>query len=220
MIKIDLHTHSIDSPDGGLSEDDYWRVLSLGILDVIAVTDHGSVDFAKFLKHKSKFENSIIVGQEIKSKKGEVIGLFLDKSIPSNLSLEKTIAHIKDQNGLVVIPHPEDAHRSSLKLRDIQNISKDISAIEIHNGRQIKNSRNKTKIEDFANSKQIPLIASSDAHSFSGVGNTFTVLPSYPVNEKDLELLLTQKIELCHKRPPIYSLLAPKFNRMRNKMLS
>ncbi|HLF66947.1 MAG TPA: PHP domain-containing protein, partial [Gammaproteobacteria bacterium] len=63
MYKIDLHTHSTASPDGGITADQYAHALSTNLLDVIAVTDHNHIDFALGLQ--KQLGDRIIVGEEI-----------------------------------------------------------------------------------------------------------------------------------------------------------
>src|ERR1700690_3423004 len=98
-ISLDLHTHSILSHDGGVTEADYTTILNHGILDCVAVTDHNQILFAQRLH--TRFKNRIIVGEEISTAEGHLIGLFLTRAIAPGLSAEKTAYHIKEQNGLV-----------------------------------------------------------------------------------------------------------------------
>ncbi|MDA1317355.1 MAG: hypothetical protein O3B87_05045, partial [bacterium] len=101
--KIDLHTHSVLSHDGGISELEYKSVLDAHILDFVAITDHNQIEFA--LQMHEQFPEKIIVGEEIKTNEGDIIGLFLTKLISPGLSSKKTVELIKDQDGLVYIPH-------------------------------------------------------------------------------------------------------------------
>ena len=135
MIRVDLHTHSVDSPDGGLDEDDYWDLITKNNLDAVAITDHGSVQFAKYLSSKPKFKHSIIVGQEIMTKQGEIIGLFLRHRITDNLELEAAVKEIRKQRGVVMVPHPADQFRSGLSFESIKGIAAQIDVIEARNGR-------------------------------------------------------------------------------------
>lgn len=220
MIHVDLHTHSIASPDGGLDEDDYWDLLMRAGLDAIAITDHGSIEFATYLKSKDAYKDSIIVGQEVMSSDGEIIGLFLKHRIADGHTPEKTVSEIKKQRGVVLIPHPADAYRSGLSFDSIQKIADKIDGIEARNGRTIRRTKEQKQIEKWAARKKIPLIASSDAHSRSGAGRTYTTLPAFPAHAKDLRSLLKVETKLTYRRPPLRAFFAPKLNRLRNKMVS
>src|SRR6266576_5491693 len=102
--KIDLHTHSIISQDGGITASQYEKILQAGVLDCIAITDHNETSFARIM-HK-KLGDRIIIGEEISTPEGEIIGLFLTETIPGGIRLDEAIASIKHQGGLVYLPHP------------------------------------------------------------------------------------------------------------------
>ncbi len=63
MFKVDLHTHSIASPDGGLTAQDYLQFLENEDLQAIAITDHDTITFARDLH--AQLGARIIVGEEI-----------------------------------------------------------------------------------------------------------------------------------------------------------
>src|SRR5258706_6823038 len=111
-MKIDLHTHSIFSPDGGITEKEYEEIISKKILDVIAITDHNRIGFAQ--KMQKKLGKSIIVGEEIWTSDGELIGLFLTKEIKPHLSLRETLKAIHDQDAIAYVPHPLDIFRKGI----------------------------------------------------------------------------------------------------------
>lgn len=209
-MKIDLHTHSAASPDGNLRLKDYQNALNSG-LDYIAITDHDRIDYALQLK-KMDIGKNIIVGEEIMTSKGEIIGLFLTKQVLPLQSPKQTVEAIKKQGGLVVIPHPVDDFRSGLGLDEMNTIKDSIDAIEILNGRALKNYPQ--VLQEWAEGTDIALIASSDAHDKFGIGRTFTVLKdaSEIKNSDDLKKAL-QSASPIYKRPPILAFLAPKFNR-------
>ena len=112
MFKTDLHTHSEASPDGGITLAQYQKVLNDGVLDCIAITDHNEVDFALHA-HKT-LGNKIIVGEEIMTTKGEIIGLFLKEKVAPQQSPADTVVSIKSQGGLVYIPHPFETVRKGM----------------------------------------------------------------------------------------------------------
>ena len=99
MIKIDLHTHSVGSPDGGITLEEYARLLDDKVLDMIAVTDHDSIEQALVIQNK--LGPRIIIGEEITSLEGEIIGLFLNQKVEPGLTAKKTVQAIKSQGGLV-----------------------------------------------------------------------------------------------------------------------
>lgn len=206
MYKIDLHSHSTASPDGGITTKQYEKALKTELVDYIAITDHNNIDFALEL-HK-KIGKQIIVGEEIMSADGEIVGLFLTKLVPAGLSAKKTIQHIKSQGGLVYLPHPFETMRKGLSGAMLAKLHKDIDIIECFNGRALFQNKSKLAIEA-SEQYQIAPAASSDAHGFQGLG-THTVIKRAPTR-KNLVAQLSSGIQ-NKKRPGIRAVMYPKYN--------
>src|SRR5579864_5975300 len=113
LYRVDLHTHSIISQDGGITAAQYEKLLQSGELDCIAITDHNETSFARIM-HK-KLGDRIVIGEEILTRDGEIIGLYLKETIPAGIDLDEAVASIKYQGGLVYIPHPFERVRKGLK---------------------------------------------------------------------------------------------------------
>jgi len=213
MYRVDLHTHSTASPDGGIQPEQYRLLIQTGTMDYIAVTDHDMIDFALQL-HKELGEQ-IIVGEEIMTTKGEIIGLFLNKRVKPKQSPLKTVQGIKEQGGLVYIPHPFETVRSGLQLEDLDEIAKYVDIIEAYNGRAVVQNRS-TQAISWAKDHQTLLAASSDAHGLKGVGHTYTTV-NEPAREATI-LKALQQAHLVKSLPPLRSLLYPKFHRLQKKI--
>ncbi|HLC91542.1 MAG TPA: PHP-associated domain-containing protein [Candidatus Saccharimonadales bacterium] len=213
MIKVDLHTHSIASRDGGIKPAQYKAVLESGQLDCIAVTDHNRIDMALEL-HKS-LGSKIIVGEEINTTDGELIGLFLSHKVEPGQHPRQTAEAIKAQGGLVYAPHPFETVRSGLSLKKLTGIGDLVDIVETLNGRAVFQNRG-TQAAGWAKSRFKPMAASSDAHGYKGLGTTYTKLSEIPTANNLLSLLY--KAQLVSKRPPLHTLLHPKFNRIRKRV--
>lgn len=212
MHKIDLHTHSTGSRDGGLREKHYRTMLEEGRLDFVAVTDHNTVDNA--LKLNKIFGHHVIVGEEIMTLQGEIIGLFLTKTIPAGLSVEQAIIAIREQDGLVYVPHPFEKIRKGLSMPVLDSIKADIDIIEVHNGRALSKKYGRLAGEwAYRNNKATAV--SSDAHGKGGWGRTYSRIASQPTKESLVELLLQAE----HKTgfPGLRGILYPKVNRIRRR---
>lgn len=212
-FKIDLHTHSVASPDGGITAEQYHHVLNTKILDAIAVTDHNRVDFAQDLQ--AKLGDRIIVGEEIMTTAGEIIGLFLKKLVKPGLTPLETIEHIKSQGGIVYIPHPFETVRKGLHPSVLEEITDYVDIIEACNGRAFFQNRSEQAVV-WARLNQKFMAASSDAHGVRGLGPTHTMLSELPT--KDTLLTLMKGAVPMTGRPSIRALLYPKLNRLRKKM--
>ncbi len=103
-MKVDLHVHTGYSLDNFTPLHKTIEAVTKSGIDCIAVTDHNEIKGAFEVRKRAPFR--VIVGEEVRSKEGDIIGLFLKKRIPARLSAYETIMRIKDQGGLVSIPHP------------------------------------------------------------------------------------------------------------------
>lgn len=212
MFKLDLHTHSIASPDGSLSLADYQRMLERRGLDYVAVTDHNSIDFALELKHQ--LSDRIIIGEEIMTRDGEIVGLYLQEAIPAGLGAAEAIRRIHAQGGLVYAPHPFATNPKGLSVTVLDALADQIDVIETHNGRAIFQDKN-AKVRAWAEAHHKPMAASSDAHGRGGWGRAYTIIKSVPTRENLVEQLAkaTYQMGFAGTRGVLY----PKANRMRKR---
>jgi hypothetical protein len=137
------------------------RVQACG-LDAIAITDHNKIDGAFELQKRAPFP--VIIGEEIMTREGEIIGYFLTDYIPRDLSPEETIERIHAQGGLVNIPHPFDSLRKSvIKRAALYRVAHLADMLEVCNARVLLDGENKMA-EQFATEIGKPAVAGSDAH--------------------------------------------------------
>lgn len=213
MFKIDLHTHSAASPDGGLRAVDYQRMLGRGGLDFVAVTDHDSISFAQQLQ--AELGEKIIVGEEVTAREGEIIGLFLKEVIPAGLSIAETAAKIYEQSGLVYIPHPFETVRKGITAEVLDGIVDQVDIVEVYNGRAIFQNKGQ-QAKAWAEAHQKSTAASSDAHGCIGWGRTYSMIDKKPTRE-NLAKLLSQaayQTGTVGLRGALY----PKSNRLQKKL--
>lgn len=210
LLKVDLHCHTVASPDGGLTERDIVNVLKSGKLDVVAVTDHNVVDEA--LRLNAVFGDSIIVGEEIMTTDGEIIGLFLRELVPAGLSPKETVKLIKKQNGIVYIPHPFEKARSGISLKSLDLIAEEVDIVEVINGRSFS-SKSQKQASAWAKNNNVVSFASSDAHGKIGWGKVYTELKEKPT--KNSLVSLAAKGVMRGNKNGLVSYLYPKFNKIR-----
>lgn len=197
MYKTEFHVHTRYSKDSVLS---YWLilfVLKIKKINTVVITDHNEV--AGALKFKDKFKKhniEIIVGEEIFTNKGEIIGLGLTNKIEPNLSPEETIKQIRKQNGLVYVPHPYDEKRYKTVLleEEIKKNKDEIDFIEVHNGRNI-NSKFDEKQNEIAEKYNLTKIIGSDAHTFFELGRNYIITK----NKITLENLKDEYVDVAFK---------------------
>jgi predicted metal-dependent phosphoesterase TrpH len=130
-VRVDLHLHSNYSHDGQSSlEDLIQRCAEVG-LDRIALTDHNTVEGALALAELAP--ELAIVGEEAKTREGEVIGLFITRRLPPYLRPEEVMDLVHEMGGLTYIPHPLDRHRANFRLERIIELADRIDIIETYN---------------------------------------------------------------------------------------
>jgi hypothetical protein len=187
VLRIDLHTHSEGSYDGGLSLNDYLKILN-SKLDIVAITDHNHIKTA--LSFQAKIGVSkIIVGEEITTAEGELIGLYLNRAIEPHKSALETARAIKQQGGLVYVPHPfERLQRFSLDKTTITKIARFIDIFETYNARSMT-LLGRYRSKQWAKRFGWAQATASDAHGPKGLGSCATLIPSKPTSTNLVKLL-------------------------------
>jgi hypothetical protein len=169
----------------------------------VAITDHDVTECAFRLHEISP--SKIIVGEEIHTTAGEIIGLFLKKHINPGASPLETIHQIKDQGGLVYLPHPFDNMRGSvLKAEAREEVWEQVDIVEIYNSRNAFFWSNR-KAMRFATEKGLLLGAGSDAHSRYELGKAHLVMEPFESASDFLKNLAKAEIRRG-KTPVIYNL--------------
>jgi len=190
---IDLHVHSKYSSDGILDPKTIAKIATKKRLDRIAITDHNTIKGAMKAKEYDTKNFKVVIGSEIMTNMGEVIGLFLTEEVcPGNLT--EVIYEIKAQNGIVIVPHPFDKMRHSA-LHPKDKCSRLIDGIEGFNSRCIFQKYNDKAVE-YANRHNLPVVAGSDAHFANEIGNAGIVTQS----ENLQDAIIKNNIEIFGSR--------------------
>jgi predicted metal-dependent phosphoesterase TrpH len=213
MYKLDLHTHSEASPDGGITAEQYARALETEKLDYIAITDHDRVDFALGLQ--KALGDKIIVGEEITTSEGELIGLYLKEQVKPHMSARDTAKAIRAQGGLVYVPHPFETVRKGIQAPALDAIADLVDIVEVRNGRAFAQNFG-IKAATWAKINGKTGAASSDAHGYKGLGHSYSILKEKPARGSLTTTL--SMTALAHRRPPLHTLLYPKINRLAKKV--
>ncbi|MCO5382109.1 MAG: PHP domain-containing protein [Methanosarcina barkeri] len=193
MKKYDLHIHSSYSSDGLIDPKKIIKIAVKSNLDGIAITDHNTIKGGLKAKSYETKDFEVIVGSEIMTDQGEVIGLFLSEEIRSK-NLTDVMYEIKAQNGIIVIPHPFDEMRRSA-LHPSDEFAHLIGCIEGFNSRCIFQKYNDRAIE-YGKNHDLPLIAGSDAHFRNEIGNAGIIIECEDLREA----IIKNKVEIFGKR--------------------
>jgi predicted metal-dependent phosphoesterase TrpH len=181
-LKVDMHTHCEYSPDSRTPLAVQAAAIKAAGLSVVCATDHNTIEGALRLRELADGFR-VIVGEEVSTRDGEIIGLFIEKAIARDLSAEETIARIHDQGGLVSVPHPFSRNRMFHLRRDVlERVWKDIDCIEIFNAREAF-TRDNHRAAAFAKERGIPGAAGSDAHRSSEIGRAWVEVDEFAGRE-------------------------------------
>lgn len=183
-MKYDLHIHSKYSLDCMLEPREIIKIAMKIGLNGIAITDHNTIKGGREAKKYAGKNFIVIIGSEIRTERGEVIGLFLEKEIKSRIFID-VVSEIRDQNGIIVIPHPFDGMRHSSFFPSDEDL-KFIDCIEGFNSRCIFQKYNKMAIK-FAKKYGLPITAGSDAHFANEIGNAYIVTERDDIREAILK---------------------------------
>ena len=198
-IVCDFHTHTSWSHDCLVEPSELVDHAEQTGLGAIAVTDHnafgGALEAVELARDR---ELIVIPGEEVKTAgQGEVIGLFLEREIPRGLSFEDTIAAIREQGGLVYLPHPFDRMHSIPDAATLHKHLADIDVFEVYNARLLFEQYN-DEAERFARKYNLTMGAGSDAHVLQGLGTGGVRMRAFSDPE---ELLVSLRSAELLRRP-------------------
>jgi hypothetical protein len=180
---VDLHCHTSASFESLASPRAVVRAAADRGLTHLAITDHERIEGALLAREAAGEiapELTVIVGEEIRTRDGDLIALFLERAVPRGMSAEETVAAVREQGGVVGIPHPFDRYRGSL-LRSLamESMASLVDWIEVHNARIMVGDGNE-RAATFARDHALPGVAVSDAHTVGEVGVACTKLDGDP----------------------------------------
>jgi predicted metal-dependent phosphoesterase TrpH len=181
--KADLHLHTVYS-DGATTVPGLLAAAVRRDLAVIAVTDHDTIagaETARRLALREGLPVEVIVGEEVTTRQGHIVGLFLEEAIPPGRSAAETVAAIHAQGGLAFAPHPFFNDRPVRNRRTMDSIgqlaaSLPLDAIEVDNSTPFLEWAN-ARARRFALHHNLPMIGASDAHIPAAVGKSHTCFP-------------------------------------------
>jgi predicted metal-dependent phosphoesterase TrpH len=177
-VRVDLHSHTMWSGDSTTTPDEVEEAVIASGLDVLCITDHNAIRGAVELAERLPCR--VIVGEELRTHAGEIIGLFLGERIPMGIPPAEAAANIRAQGGVVYVPHPFDPMRRNMAepaLYELANAGL-LDAIEVINAKTSLRSLNE-RAAQFAAEFDLAAGAGSDAHVPHALGAAYVEMPDF-----------------------------------------
>jgi predicted metal-dependent phosphoesterase TrpH/glycosyltransferase involved in cell wall biosynthesis len=194
-LLADLHMHTSWSHDCSIEVDDLLDYAEAEGLGAIAVTDHNVFGGALEALERARGRDLIVIpGEEVKTDdQGEVIGLFLREEIPRGMTFAETVAAIREQEGIVYLPHPFDRMHAIPFPATLHRHLGEIDVLEVYNARLLFEAYNDEALR-FARKYGLPAGAGSDAHVLQGVGTGVLRMRAFDGPEEFLQSLRTAEV--------------------------
>ena len=176
-MRTEFHVHTRASHDSLMGRCFLLAMCKARKIGCVAITDHnevsGALSFKPYLEARGV---RVIVGEEVFTSEGEIIGLYLKKRVEPGMTPEETVAEIRRQGGVVYVPHPYDEKRRKTVLSAAaqRRLAFEFDCMEVHNGRNISAAYSERQAS-IASELGVPAIVGGDSHCFFEVGRNVCV---------------------------------------------
>jgi len=213
-LRIDMHMHTQASFDCLSDPGKVMAAASARGVQRIAITDHNKL--ATALEMAKAFPDSVISGEEVKTKEGiDVIGLYIEELIPKGTPAREVCRLVKDQGGLVYLPHPY-ARGKGGSGRYAEELAPLVDIIEVFNARLHPGHLN-DRGEELADRWSKPRGAGSDAHMLGEVAGAWVEVDEHP-NEPAALLAALEHAEVRGVTRPWVVHLASTWAKVRKRL--
>ena len=173
-----MHSHTMWSGDSTTTPDELAAAVIDAGVDVLCITDHNAIKGAVDLV--GRLACRVIVGEELRTHAGEIIGLFLQERIPVGIQPAEAARAIRGQGGIVYIPHPYDPMRRNLSETALDSLIDEglVDAIEVINAKTSLRSLNE-RAASTAAEHGLAAGAGSDAHVPDAIGAAYVEMPDF-----------------------------------------
>lgn len=177
-VRVDMHSHTMWSGDSTTTPDELAEAVAESGVDVVCITDHNAIKGATELA--DLLPCRVIAGEELRTHAGELIGLFLTERIPFGTPPAEAAHRIREQGGVVYVPHPFDPMRRNLSEVALDSLVADglVDAIEVINAKTSLGSLNRRAAE-YAAHHGLAAGAGSDAHVPLAIGAACVEMPDF-----------------------------------------
>jgi predicted metal-dependent phosphoesterase TrpH len=181
--KADVHIHSIASDGTASAAQILDYVERCTDLDVIAIADHERIEAAfecQRLARERGGRVGVVVAEEVTTRSGHLLGVFLQARLRRNLRLETTVAEIHEQGGLAIVPHPFSAFTLGMRKNAIMRVHLSSDPLVYWDALEGYNPSTAGRYGRAATARVaaelgLPLVGNSDAHTVDTIGDGYTV---------------------------------------------
>lgn len=192
LVRVDMHLHTCVSFDSLNKPADVLATGRDRRIDWLVITDHNEIRGALELREMAP--DRVLVGEEVKTREGfDVIGIFLETLIPRGTPARETCERIREQGGVVYLPHPFDGTRAASPAL-LESLLDLIDVVEVHNARCWPVSLN-ARARDWAIARGKLMGGGSDAHTLPEIGRGYVEMPEFaPERESFLASLAVGRV--------------------------
>lgn len=173
-VKTLIHVHTDYSFDSNISLDVLADHLRREQIEIVGITDHDTIEGA--LRLRDRLGETVIVGEEVTTLDGHLIGLFIERHVEPGRPARETAESIREQGGLVLVPHPF-VGAFGCGLRDVcDDIVDLIDAVEVFNSQNLSDAAD-AKAVRFAELHGLTTFVGADSHMRTSISPTFQLMP-------------------------------------------
>lgn len=197
-LKTLIHVHTDYSFDSNITIEtlaDFTAQFGFGC---VAVTDHDTIEGA--LRFRDTASVQAIVGEEVSTRDGHLLGLFLERPIPPGLSARDTSLAIREQGGLVFVPHPFVAAMGCGLGETVWSIADLVDAVEVCNAQNLSASADR-RAAWFADEIGAARFVGADCHSRASIAPCYQIIKPFRGNEDFVSVL--RRANLISGRHPL-----------------
>ena len=192
-IRLDMHMHTEYSRDSRVALADFAELASKAQLGAVCITDHDTIEGGLRLREMGT-ALQVIVGEEITTADGELVGLYLEKPVAAGQSADRSIDLIHEQGGLAYVPHPFSRNRRRhLRRSVLESVVAKLDIVEVFNAREVASSSNVRALE-FARHHSLPGGVGSDSHRPIEIGRAYVDVAPFATPQELLIALREGKV--------------------------
>jgi predicted metal-dependent phosphoesterase TrpH len=192
-VKTVFHVHTDHSDDSNASVESILELALARGVGCVTITDHDTMTGARAMSRIARGKLQVIQGQEVSTREGHLIGLFLQEEIEPRLPARMTAELIKRQGGLVIAPHPFNSALGCSLGDHVYELVDLLDAVEVCNAQNLLKRPNRRSAE-FAHRNGLPEIVGADAHHRGHLDACYQLLRPFKRPEQFLESLADARL--------------------------